>query len=83
MQQSSARVTSSRAKVITVKDADDLHILEEEKTLITNVEKTAEGIRFLYKGDMKKFIHYMESEDFSDITITEPSLDEMFMHYYE
>lgn len=76
-------LTSSRVKVITVKDTDNLHILEKEKTMITNVEKTADGIRFLYKGDMKEFIHYMESEDFSDITITEPSLDEMFMHYYE
>lgn len=76
-------LTSARSKVITVKHTNNLHFLEKRGVLITNVEKTADGVRFLYKGDLKQFIHDMETEDFSDLTITDPGLDEMFMHYYE
>lgn len=76
-------LTAAKAKVIQVKHVNSLQLLEKKNSMITNVEKMDDGVRFLYKGDMKQLIHYMAAEEFSDITITDPSLDEMFMHYYE
>lgn len=76
-------LTAAKAKVIQVKHVNSLQLLDKKKSMITNVEKMDDGVRFLYKGDMKQLIRYMATEEFSDITITDPSLDEMFMHYYE
>ena len=38
---------------------------------------------FLYNGDIKKLLTVLSNENVKDLTITEPSLEEIFMHYYE
>jgi len=42
-----------------------------------------EDISFLYKGDIKLLLSILSKEEIRDLTITEPSLEEIFMHYYE
>ncbi|MBE6574296.1 MAG: ABC transporter ATP-binding protein [Ruminococcaceae bacterium] len=41
-----------------------------------------ETINFLYSGDVKQLLSELASIDFEDISITDPELDEVFMHYY-
>ena len=36
-----------------------------------------------YKGDMKELIQFLTQISLTDITITEPDLNEIFMHFYE
>lgn len=38
---------------------------------------------FSYTGDIKELIHKLDGMEFEDVLIEEPSLDELFMHYYE
>lgn len=78
-------LVKTSAKVISLCGIERLKMLENEyfHKNIANLEKTAEGIRFIYKGDIRQLIHEIQSEQFSDITITEPSLDEIFMHFYQ
>ena len=38
---------------------------------------------FSYTGDMKKLIEELDGRNIEDLLIEEPSLDELFMHYYE
>ena len=38
---------------------------------------------FSYTGEMKKLIGELEGRNLEDLLIEEPSLDELFMHYYE
>jgi ABC-type multidrug transport system, ATPase component len=38
---------------------------------------------FFYNGDLKPLLNILAAEDMKDITITEPSLEEIFMNYYE
>lgn len=38
---------------------------------------------FSYTGDMKELIRKLDGMEFEDVLIEEPSLDELFMHYYE
>ena len=38
---------------------------------------------FSYTGDMKKLIEELGGRNIEDLLIEEPSLDELFMHYYE
>ena len=78
-------LTKTSAKVITLSNIESLNMLQDENLTchIANVEKVSNGIRLLYKGDIRKLIYQLQSEEFSDITITEPSLDEIFMHFYK
>lgn len=38
---------------------------------------------FVYTGDMKELIHKLDSMEVEDVLINEPSLEELFIHYYE
>lgn len=38
--------------------------------------------RFLYAGDPKSLVVKLAGMDFDDLTVTDPDLDEVFMHFY-
>lgn len=38
---------------------------------------------FVYTGDMKELIHKLDGMAVEDVLINEPSLEELFIHYYE
>lgn len=41
------------------------------------------GISFLYSGDMGSLLRTLASGQVDDLTVTEPDLEEIFLHYYE
>ncbi len=46
--------------------------------------KESEGvISFLYSGDMKALLRMLAMGDISDLSVSEPDLEEIFMHFYE
>ncbi len=46
--------------------------------------KVSEGsVSFLYSGDMNALLRALSSGHVDDLTITEPDLEEIFLHYYE
>ncbi|GAB6107205.1 ABC transporter ATP-binding protein [Fusibacter bizertensis] len=50
---------------------------------ITNLKKNAEGVEFLFKGDINTIIEVLHKLKPQNILIEEPSLEEIFMHYYQ
>ena len=48
-----------------------------------SVEVNGDSVSFLYNGDLRALLSIAGSLPIYDMTITEPSLDEIFMHYYE
>ena len=45
--------------------------------------KTKDGIEeFIYNGDINDLMKSMATKELLDITITEPSLEDVFMNYY-
>ena len=50
---------------------------------IRNVVVEQDNVSFLYFGSVKKLIKNLDGVDFSDINITNPELDEIFIHFYE
>jgi ABC-2 type transport system ATP-binding protein len=50
---------------------------------VTNLEHHDSTIRFFYKGDINAVMHKIGEITVSDVTIEEPTLEEIFMHYYE
>jgi len=50
---------------------------------VSKLEKNNGTIRFFYKGDINQILHRISEFEVSDVTIEEPTLEEIFMHYYE
>ena len=50
---------------------------------VTNLEATTGGVRFFFKGDIDAIVARISALDLIDVTIEEPTLEEIFMHYYE
>lgn len=50
---------------------------------VTELTEDNGEIRFFYKGDIHDIIKVISASDVRDVTIEEPTLEEIFMHYYE
>ena len=48
-----------------------------------DVQAGAEGVSFLYSGEMNALIRALSQLNVRDMTVAEPELEEVFMHYYE
>ena len=50
---------------------------------VTNFQLENGSAHFFFKGDINVVLHKISSLQVSDVTIEEPTLEEIFMHYYE
>ena len=50
---------------------------------VINLEKEKGAVSFFYKGDINRITREISEQEVSDVTIEEPTLEEIFMHYYE
>ncbi|RME83966.1 MAG: ABC transporter ATP-binding protein [Caldilineae bacterium] len=50
---------------------------------VTNLESRNGVVRFFYKGDINNITKRLGQLQLIDVTIEEPTLEEIFMHYYE
>ncbi len=47
-----------------------------------DARRTAEGVTFLYDGGREELLRALLSFTFDDFTVSDPDLEEIFMHYY-
>ena len=72
-------LSRTNAKRITVHgdvDLDSLNGVRDKKA-------SEASVSFLYSGDMNSLLRTLSSGQVYDLTVTEPDLDEVFLHYYE
>jgi len=50
---------------------------------VTNLQAENGNVRFFFRGDINAVLQKLGSLKVSDLTIEEPTLEEIFMHYYE
>ena len=50
---------------------------------VTNLEKQNGTLRFFFRGDINRLMQKIASVRVRDVSIEEPTLEEIFMHYYE
>jgi len=50
---------------------------------VTNLEQQNGAVRFFYKGDINAVLRKVADLQLTDVAIEEPTLEEIFMHYYE
>jgi ABC-2 type transport system ATP-binding protein len=72
-------LSKTSAKRVTVHGSVNLEHLHGVRA-----RKTSEHtVSFLYSGDMERLLRTLSSGQVDDLTITEPDLEEIFLHYYE
>jgi ABC-2 type transport system ATP-binding protein len=50
---------------------------------VTNLQSEDSSVHFFFKGDINQVLHKLSTLQVSDVSIEEPTLEEIFMHYYE
>jgi len=63
--------------------ASDLDSTQFDLDGVLNLEKENGVVHFFYKGDINVITRKISENEVSDVTIEEPTLEEIFMHYYE
>ena len=71
-------LAKTSAKRVTVHGQIDLSRLPG----IRDVQTQEDSISFLYGGDINQLIHMLSECRISDLSVAEPDLEEIFMHYY-
>ncbi len=73
-------LSRTTARRVTLRGVQELPALPPG-VLETHHSQNEVGI--LYSGDMKALMNSLQEVPFTDITITEPELEEIFFHFYE
>lgn len=70
----------SRTNAKRVHVQGDVNIGELQE--VRDLRQTENGMTFLYGGDINQLLQVFAQQNIQDISISEPDLEEIFMHYY-
>ena len=73
-------IMKARAKKVRIKTDKDF--LKEDENII-NLKRENSHLTFVYTGKIDKLLKLLQDKPITDLTIIEPTLEEIFMHYYE
>jgi ABC-2 type transport system ATP-binding protein len=62
--------------------ANDLDEKRFDIAGVNNLEVTNGAVNFFFKGNINMITKLISESEISDVTIEEPTLEEIFMHYY-
>ena len=71
-------LSKTNTKRITVHGKINLDVLDG----ICDKKSTPDSVSFLYSGNMNRLLQTLCDGQISDLSVTEPDLDEIVMHYY-
>ena len=74
-----SELADSGARRVQLRGSMDLTGL----TGIRDLSKTGDGLSFLYSGSLPQLLQRLSQGQIQDLTIAEPDLEEIFLHYYE
>ena len=72
------KLSKTNAKRIHIQGDIDLSLLPDTK----DIHKVENGVSFLYGGDINQLIKILAQNNIKDLSISDPDLEEIFMHYY-
>ena len=89
-------LSGTNAKRVTLTDADTMavqllldemtetnKILDTKHSNIRDFHTTDNSVSFLFQGNIKELMDRLTQISYTDISVTEPDLSEIFMHFYE
>ncbi|MCM1134565.1 MAG: ABC transporter ATP-binding protein [Clostridium sp.] len=62
---------------------DTVESLSESRLRRVRLTENGKREEFVYRGDIKELLRELAGREVEDLLIEEPSLEELFMHYYE
>lgn len=68
---------------VKVEDLAKLVDVRDIKANAVEGEDTNTGLNFLYGGEINDLVAFLGGFDISDLNVSEPDLEDIFMHYYE
>ena len=71
-------LSRNNAKRVQIQGEADLSSLSG----IRDLKRTDGGVSFLYGGDVNRLLAALSKQTIKDLTIAEPDLEEIFLHYY-
>ena len=71
-------MSKNNAKRVQIQGMADISPLSD----VRDLKKTEDGASFLYGGGISELLAFLSKQKISDLTISEPDLEEIFMHYY-
>lgn len=71
-------LSKTSAKRVTVHGKADW----EKLSGVRDLQESGGGVSFLYAGDMGRLVQILSQGNIRDLTVAEPDLEEIFMHYY-
>ena len=69
----------TNARRVTLRGSAEVQVLSG----IRDCQQTEEGLSFLYSGDMQMLLNALAGGKVEDLTIAEPDLEDVFLHYHE
>lgn len=72
-------LSQTSAKRVHIQGAIDFSQLTE----VRDVKNTENHTSFLYGGDINELLHVLAKGDVKDLSVSEPDLEEIFLHYYQ
>lgn len=72
-------LSKTNARRVTVRGKIDLKMLKK----VRDIQTSENGISFLYGGEIGELLKVLNAGNIQDLTVSEPDLEEIFMHYYE
>lgn len=76
-------ISSGNYKKVRLEVKDDVKLSNFKNKSITNLKMNGKIFTFLYSGDLDKLISMLSEINLSNITIEDPTLEEIFIHYYD
>ena len=73
------KLSHTGAKDVTLRGVSDFGTLPNA----TDLRREGDTVRFLYTGGAEALLKDLSALRFHDFTVTDPDLEEVFMHYYE
>lgn len=74
-----AALSKTNAKRITIRGRIALDTLDG----IRDRKDMGDTVSFLYSGDINKLLQVLSAGQIADLSVSEPDLEEIFMHYYK
>ena len=71
-------LSKNNAKRVQIQGEAELSSLSD----IRDLKQTDGGVSFLYGGDVNRLLAALSQQTIMDLTIAEPDLEEIFLHYY-
>ena len=71
-------LSRTNARRVHLQGTADLSLLP----CVRDVQRAENALSFLYSGDIHTLLQFLAGQPIADLTISEPDLEEIFLHYY-